>query len=183
MKAMKHTVSVMLVMSMACANAALLSKTAQRVKKGLDDAGASSCSQAAAETVDFLADGRSIVWNSAWSTSEPAKKSIHIDITVAGDNKNFSRVGAIVFTPTGNQCQGSYVYNTPIGSKDCKRTMEENGFVEPQWKQVSSKENGDGGSSYFVELTGKNNLNFTFNDLPGGGCVMTKRESLSSPKN
>jgi hypothetical protein len=157
--------------------AGVLPKDILSIKESFDKVGATSCSQALAETLHFLAKGRSISNNKQWSTSDTNKKPISIDFLISGTKSDYSTSGAIVLTPTGNKCVGTYVYSLVAPSENCKTYMQKAGFDGPDWSQDMTYPNGDGGTAYFLSVKKNSGLNFIFNDV-AGGCSLTKRETL-----
>jgi len=162
----------------ADASAGVLPKDILAIKASFDKVGATSCSLALAETLNFIAKGRTVAYNKQWSTSETNKKSISIDFLIEGTQSDYSFFGAIVLTPVGNECVGTYVYSFVAPSENCKTYMQKAGFDGPEWTQNLTDPNGDGGNVYFLSVKKNNALNFIFNDV-AGGCSMTKREILN----
>ena len=166
------------IMIVSDATAGVLPKDILAIKASFDKVGATTCSQALAETLNFLAKGRSIGNNRQWSTSDTNKKPISIDFLISGTQNDYSTSGAIVLTPAGDKCFGAYVYSLVAPSENCKTYMQKAGFNEPNWSQDMTDPNGDGGKFYFLSVKNNpNTLNFIFNDV-AGGCSMTKRETL-----
>ena len=164
--------------SVSNAFAGVLPKDILSIKESFDKVGATSCSQALAETLHFLAKGRSISNNSQWSTADTNKKSISIDFLISGTKSDYSASGAIVLTPTGNKCVGTYVYSFVAPSENCKIYIQKAGFDGPDWSQDIADPNGDGGTAYFLSVKKNGGLNFILNDV-AGGCSLTKRETLT----
>lgn len=165
------------VMATSNAVAGVLPKDVMSIKESFDKVGANTCSLALAETVNFIAKGRSISNNKQWYTSDTNKKPISIDFLIAGTKNDYSISGAIVLTPVGNQCLGSYVYSFVAPSENCKTYIQKQGFDGPDWQQDMTDPNGDGGTVYFLSVKTNQGLNFIFNDV-AGGCSLTKRETL-----
>jgi len=180
---MKKLISLFLAFSVSFAitsgaTAEILPKDVLAIKAAFDKAGATSCSQALAETLSFIAKGRSISNNRQWSTTETNKKPISIDFMISGTQNDYSYSGSIVLAPVGNNCVGTYVYTYVAPSENCKIYIQKAGFDGANWSQDMTDKNGDGGNAYFLSVKTNNNLNFIFNDV-AGGCSMTKRETLS----
>ena len=169
------SVSIMIVSEVF---AGVLPKDILAMKASFDKAGATSCSQGLAETLHFLAKGRSVSVNKQWSTSDSNKKPISVDFLITGNQNDYSTSGAIVLTPVGNKCVGTYVYSFVAPSENCKTYMQKAGFDGSDWTQDLVESNGDGGKVYFLSIKNNNALNFIFNDV-AGGCSMTKREPLN----
>lgn len=161
------------------ASAGVLPKDILAIKGSFDKVGATSCSQALAETLNFLAKGRSITNNRQWSTSDTNKKPISIDFLISGTQSDYSTSGAIVLAPVGNKCVGTYVMSYVAPSESCKTYIQKEGFNSPEWNQDLTDANGDGGKVYFLSVKNNPNaLNFILNDV-AGGCSLTKRETLN----
>jgi hypothetical protein len=180
---MKHLlpfiVAISIVLTTASnAFAGVLPKDILAIKESFDKVGATSCSQALAETLHFLAKGRSIMNNRQWSTSDTNKKAISIDFLISGTKSDYSTSGAIVLTPVGNKCVGTYVYSFVAPSENCKTYIQKAGFDSPDWSQDMTDPNGDGGTAYFLSVKKNSGLNFILNDV-AGGCSLTKRETLN----
>lgn len=158
--------------------AGVLPKDVLAVKDDFDKVGAKKCSQAMAETLHFLANGRPFMQTSQWATSGTNNSPISLDFMITGTKKDYSRVGAIYFSPIGDRCRGMYVYTIVAPSQNCKTYMQKTGFEGPDWKKEITKINGDGGEAYLLSLKNSPSLNFIFNDV-AGGCALTKREPLN----
>ena len=158
-------------------SAAVLPKDILSIKESYDKVGATNCSQALAETLNFLAKGRSMDNNKQWSTSDTNKKPISIDFLISGTKTDYSTSGSIVLTPVGNKCFGAYVYSFVAPSENCKIYIQKEGFDSPDWVQEMTDPNGDGGTVYFLSPKKNNGLNLILNDV-AGGCALTKRETL-----
>lgn len=177
---MKRQAAFFIALSIAVASTAsagVLPKDILSIKESFDQVGATSCSQALAETVHFLAKGRPVSNNKQWSTSDTNKKPISIDFLISGTKSDYSTSGAIVLTPVGNKCFGTYVYTLVAPSENCKTYMQKAGFDGPDWSQNMTDSNGDGGTAYFLSVKKNSGLNFILNDV-AGGCALTKRETL-----
>ena len=72
------------------ASAGVLPKDILAIRDAFDKVGATSCSQALAETLHFLAKGRSISNNRQWATSDTNKKPISIDFLISGNTSDYS---------------------------------------------------------------------------------------------
>ena len=158
-------------------SAVVLPKDILSIKQSFDKVGATSCSQALAETLHFLAKGRAISNNRQWSTSNTNKKPISLDFLISGTKDNYSTSGSIILVPIENQCLGTYVYSYVAPSENCKTYIQKEGFDGPDWNQDLTDPNGDSGKVYFLSLKKNNGLNFILNDV-AGGCSLTKRENL-----
>ena len=158
--------------------AAVLPKDVAAVRESFDKVGATSCSLALAEALNFLAKGRAITSNRQWNTGDPNKKPISVDFLIAGTKSAYSSSGAIVLAPTGSKCTGNYIVTYVAPSENCKAYMQKEGFDGPDWNQDIVDPNGDGGQVYFLSPKKNNGLNFIFNDV-AGGCSVTKRETLT----
>lgn len=158
--------------------AGVLPKDVLVVKDGFDKVGAKRCSQAMAETLHFLANGRPFMRTSQWANSDTNNSPIGLDFMIAGTKKDYSRVGAIYFLPVGDRCRGTYVYTIVAPSQNCITYMQKAGFEGPDWKKEITQINGDGGKTYLLSLKNSPSLNFIFNDV-AGGCALTKREPLN----
>lgn len=158
--------------------AAILPKDVLAVKNSFDKVGATSCSTALAETVNFIAKGRPFTDNKQWSTADTNKKTISIDFLITGDTDTYSKAGSIVLTPVSNKCVGTYVYSWVTPAKNCKEYIQKGGYDGEAWNQDLEDFNGDGGKSYFLSVKKNASLNFIFNDV-AGGCSVTKRETMA----
>ena len=130
--------------------AGVLPKDILSIKESFDQVGATSCSQAIAETLHFLAKGKPISNKRQWSTSDTNKKSISIDFLISGTKSDYSTSGAIVLSPMGNKCVGTYVYSFVAPSENCKTYIQKSGLDGPDWSQELTDQNGDGGTVYFL---------------------------------
>lgn len=157
--------------------AAVLPKDVVEVKETFEKNGATSCSKAIADTIDFLADGRTFTYNALWGTTDTDKKPITLDFLIRGVKGDYSSNGSITLLPTGDHCIGVYVYSFVAPSRDCSTYIHTIGADGRDWNQSSSYSNGDGGMDYFMSLKNNSNVNFIFNDV-AGGCSVTKREMV-----
>lgn len=159
--------------------ATTLSKTAIGIKQDFDAMGATSCSQSMAEVYDFLTDGKDSLNNKIWAKKDASKKSILIDFTIYGTKTSFARTGTIILTPAENACRGMYAYQQTLSNKKCSIAMKEQGFIQPTWTVERQGSNGDGGEFFILGLNDSPELYFNLNDIPGGGCILNKRELLN----
>jgi len=155
-----------------------LSKDAENIRQVFLRAGATTCAHAMAETIMFVADGRSLMTYRLWNTAKPNVQPIITDFVVAGTKSSYSRTGSISLTPTAGRCVGNYVYTTTLDGTDCADAMLTLHFTPPEWKIEETDGNGDGGKARLVSLDKKDGLVFIFNDM-AHGCTMTKRELLN----
>jgi hypothetical protein len=162
------------------AHADVIPKNVLDVKANFDKAGATQCSSAMAQILSFLAKGRPYSYTYQWYSKTPNESPISLDFIVSGNKDNYSSAGSIVFTPVKDTCVGSYTYSVTYPGPSCQTAMQNNGFVEPDWKQGMTGKNGDGGHYYYMKNTKNPALGFIFNDV-AGGCSMTKRETLAKP--
>ncbi len=158
--------------------AEVLPKDVLEVKDTFNKKGATSCSQAMADTINFLANGRTFTYNALWGTTDANSKPISLDFLIHGSKDEFSSNGSIVLIPIREKCIGVYVYSYVAPSHNCKIYMQKTGFDDKNMNQTSTNSNGEGGSVHFVSLKDINNINFIFNDV-AGGCSMTVREMLT----
>lgn len=164
--------------SLVSAHAEVLPKDVMEVKDFFDKKGATSCSQAMADTINFLANGRTFNYNALWGNTDTDNKPISLDFLISGGKDEMSSNGSIVLLPKGEKCEGVYVYSYVSPSHSCKIYMQKAGFAEEGKYETTSYKNGDGGAAYFLSPKNINNLNFIFNDV-AGGCGVTIREMLS----
>ncbi len=164
--------------SIASVFAEVLPKDVAEVKETFDKKGATSCSQAMAETINFLANGRPFSYNAVWGNSDANSKPIALDFLISGSKDEISSNGSIFLVPNKEKCSGVYVYYYVVPSHNCKTYMQNTGFDDKERNHTTTYNNGDGGIAYFLSLKNVNNLNFIFNDITGG-CSLTIREMLS----
>ena len=180
---MKTLSSLCLAIFVGCATATtafaeILPKDVIEVKDTFDKNGASSCSKALADTINFLADGRAFTYNALWGTEDTNKKPISLDFLISGGKGDYSGSGSIVLIPIGDKCIGAYVLSFVAPSHNCEIYMKKVGADGQDWNHNSKYNNGDGGTAYFSTLKNNSNANFIFNDV-AGGCSMTKREMIN----
>lgn len=164
--------------SVASIYAEVLPKDVIEVKDIFDKKGATSCSQAMADTLNFLANGRAFNYNVLWGNTDTNNKPISLDFVISGSKDELSSNGSIVLMPNKDKCVGVYVYSYVSPSHSCKIYMQKTGFDDKDRYQTSTYKNGDDGTAYFLSLKNINNINFIFNDV-ASGCSMTIREMLS----
>ncbi len=160
------------------AHAGVAPKDTLDVQQKFVDVGAPSCATAMAKVIDFLKEGRADRVNYQWNKVDTDSRPITVDFVVAGDKNNYSRVGSALLEHVGNKCRGSYVYTQAVSAGYCSTAMAKDGFVAPQWSIESSDANGDGGKVYFASPASDASITVILNDVPGG-CILTKRESVS----
>lgn len=158
--------------------AEVLPKEVIEVKDTFDKKGATSCSAAMADTMNFLANGRTFTYNALWGTTDANNKPVSLDFLIYGSKDELTSNGSIVLIPIKDKCIGVYVYSYVAPSHNCDIYMQKTGFDDKKRYQTSTYKNGDGGTARFLSLTNINNLNFIFNDVPGG-CSLTIREMLA----
>jgi hypothetical protein len=160
------------------ASADVLSKEVLATKEAFDKAGATKCSQAIADTLQFVAKNRGVTVNRQWFTKGANEKPVTVQFLVLGDKESYSRSGSITLTPVGNQCIGAYVYTTVSPAQNCKSFMEKGGFTADEtWEKGLTDANGDGGNTYFLSLKPNGDVVLVFNDV-AGGCSLTRQETL-----
>lgn len=180
---MKTLLPLFLAVMVSCAAvprvfAEVLPKDVVEVREMFDKNGATSCSKAIADTINFLADGRSFTFNALWGTTDANKKPITLDFLISGIKGEYSSNGSISLIPIGDQCSGMYVYSFVVPTRDCKTYIHTIGADGRDWNQSASYSNGDGGKAYFMSFKNESNVNFIFNDV-AGGCSVTKREMIN----
>jgi hypothetical protein len=158
--------------------AEVLSKDVIEVRKTFEQNGATSCSKAIADTINFLADGRTFTYNALWGTTDANRKPVTLDFLISGVKGEYSSNGSITLIPIGDKCVGTYVYSFVAPSRDCKTFIHTIGTDGRDWNQSSSYNNGDGGTAYFLTFKNNSNVNFIFNDV-AGGCSVSKREMVN----
>ena len=161
----------------ADAFAEVLPKDVVEVKETFRKNGAAACSNAMANTINFLADGRPFTFSALWGTTRAETKPITLDFLIFGSKGDYSSNGSISMMPVGGECVGVYVYSFVAPSRDCKTYIHTIGADGRDWNQSSGYRNGDGGSAYFMSLKVNSAANFIFNDV-AGGCSVTKREMI-----
>lgn len=161
----------------ASAFAEVLPKDVAEVRDTFEKNGATSCSKAMSDTINFLADGRPFTFNALWGTTDAADRPVTLDFLISGSKGEYSSSGSIVLIPMGAQCVGNYVYSFVAPSRDCKTYIHTIGADGRDWNRSSSYQNGDGGTAYFLTMKNNSGVNFTFNDV-AGGCSVTKREMI-----
>jgi hypothetical protein len=164
--------------SVASIYAEVLPKDVIEVKDTFDNKGATSCSQAMADTINFLANGRAFNYNALWGNTDTNNKPISVDFLISGSKDEISSNGSIVLIPIKDKCVGVYVYSYVAPSHNCKIYMQKTGFDDKDRNQTTTYNNADGGTAYFLALKNINNINFIFNDV-AGGCSLTVREMLT----
>ncbi len=181
---MKTLSTLCLAILLGCATVAtvfadVLPKEVSQVKEIFDKHGATSCSQAMAETINFLVNGRVFTFNALWSNQNTNKNPISVDFLISGTKNDYSYTGSIVLLPVGDKCVGAYVYSFVEPTHNCKNYMRKIEF-DGSVKNLNSAYylNGDGGSAYFMTVMDNSSLHFIFNDV-AGGCSVTKREMLN----
>jgi hypothetical protein len=179
---MKTLLPLFLVILVSCTSAAnvfaeVLPKDVVEVRETFEKNGATSCSKAMADTINFLADGRTFTYNALWGTMDANKKPITLDFLISGSKGDYSSNGSITLMPVGDQCVGVYVYSFVAPSRDCKTYIHTIGADGRDWNQSSKYNNGDGGTAYFLTMKKESSVNFIFNDV-AGGCSVTKREMI-----
>ena len=158
--------------------AEVLPKDVIEVRNIFDRNGATSCSKAMADTINFLADGRTFTYNALWGNTDTNKKPITLDFLISGNKVDYSSSGSIILIPIGGQCVGAYETSFVAPSHDCKTYIHNIGADGKGWIQNTPSNNGDGGTAYFQMLRDNSNIVFIFNDV-AGGCSVMKREMLN----
>ena len=180
---MKKLTSLLFVVMVGYATAGIalaevLPKDVAEVRDTFERNGATSCSKAMSDTINFLDDGRDFTYNALWGTTDPGNKPVTLDFLISGSKGEYSSSGSIVLVPVGELCVGNYVLTFVAPSRDCKTYIHTIGADGRDWNQSSSYRNGDGGSAYFLTMKKNSSVNFTFNDV-AGGCSVTKREMIN----
>jgi hypothetical protein len=166
----------------ASSSAAIYSKSVAVIKATFDKNGANKCSDQLAGTLEFLVNGRSLIYSQQWMKKDANNNPILVDFMIAGTKSNYSLFGSVMLMPDNSKCSGSYVASYVASTANCKAYMEKEGFNGPEFIDGSNDSNGDGGTAYLRDVKDKSQLSFIFNDV-AGGCSVTKRESLSYPIN
>ena len=159
-------------------SAEVLPKDVIEVKEVFNKNGATSCSQAMADTINFLAHGRSFTYNALWGTTDADNKPISMDFSIYGSKDDYSSNGSIVLIPIRDKCIGVYVYSYVAPSHNCTAYIQKTGFDNKEMIHNSTTNNGEGGTVHFLSLRNIHNINFIFNDV-AGGCSLTIREMLT----
>lgn len=181
---MKTLLPLFLAVVVGCASvpdvfAVVLPKDVVEVRETFEKNGATSCSKAVADTINFLADGRAFTFNALWGTTDPNKKPVTLDFVIKGSKVgDYSNAGSITVAPIGDQCVGVYVFSFVAPSRDCKTYIHTIGADGRDWNQSFTYDNGDGGKAYFMTFKDNSSVNFIFNDV-AGGCSVTKREMIN----
>jgi hypothetical protein len=159
-------------------SAEVLNKDVIEVRDTFNKKGATSCASAMADTINFLANGRSFTFNALWGTTDANNKPMTLDYVIPGANDENSSSGSIILIPIKDKCIGAYVHSYVAPSHNCKIYMQKTGFDDKNMYHTSTYDNGEGGTAYISALNSVSNINFIFNDV-GGGCSLTIREMLT----
>lgn len=160
-------------------HADVLSKTALAIKQDFDTQGATACSKQIAEIYDFVTEGNDASFVKNWSNKDPNKRSIAIDFSVYGTKDTFAKTGSIILVPVDGACRGMYFYQQPLSNKKCSAVIKDFDFTPPKWTTEKKESNGDGGEFIILSLKSNPALYFNFIDLPGSGCLLSKRELVT----